>query len=209
MTRNLLAPTSRCSGLKLRQAIRDSSCTSIKVLDYLSTVYREVSSFLVHHLADLLHHSTLHTRPLPTVLVALKPKTRTRYQLPHNSTLWGLFTRGSRAHSQYTAYKFTLANALPGTPHSIPSYTGQKPPASPSSIKTSKMDATLEVARLVLRQESSASGTLPDAADTCEGKNSYDGRMGVRISAIFVILVGSLFGKSSDTTSCSVCTNSI
>jgi zinc transporter 1/2/3 len=69
------------------------------------------------------------------------------------------------------------------------------------------MDAALEVARLVLRQESSAPETLPDEAITCEGSNSYDGRMGVRISAIFVIFIGSLFGKSSDTTSSPACTN--
>lgn len=31
---------------------------------------------------------------------------------------------------------------------------------------------------------------------TCQADNDYDGRMGVRISAIFVIGVSSLFGKS-------------
>jgi len=31
---------------------------------------------------------------------------------------------------------------------------------------------------------------------TCQADNDYDGRMGVRISAIFVIGVCSLFGKS-------------
>jgi hypothetical protein len=58
------------------------------------------------------------------------------------------------------------------------------------------MDAAMEVARLVLRQESTPPADTPDEAIQCEGQNSYDGRMGVRISAIFVILVGSLFGKS-------------
>jgi hypothetical protein len=57
------------------------------------------------------------------------------------------------------------------------------------------MDAAMEVARLVLRQESTPPAETPDEAIQCEGQNSYDGRMGVRISAIFVILVGSLFGK--------------
>jgi zinc transporter 1/2/3 len=54
--------------------------------------------------------------------------------------------------------------------------------------------AAMEVARLVLRQE--ASGPEAQSADEsqCSGLNEYDGRMGVRISAIFVILIGSLFG---------------
>jgi zinc transporter 1/2/3 len=58
------------------------------------------------------------------------------------------------------------------------------------------MDATaMELARLVLRQDLPGAETSPDEEVTCEGTNGYDGRMGVRISAIFVILVGSLFGK--------------
>jgi hypothetical protein len=69
--------------------------------------------------------------------------------------------------------------------------------------------AALEVARLVLRQESSPPEEMPNEAIQCEGSNSYDGRMGVRISAIFVILVGSLFGMPFDsTTVSSACTNS-
>lgn len=52
----------------------------------------------------------------------------------------------------------------------------------------------MEVARLVLRQDDgSAAEEAP--APACETQNSYDGRMGVRISAIFVIMAGSLFGK--------------
>lgn len=30
---------------------------------------------------------------------------------------------------------------------------------------------------------------------SCEGSNEYDGRMGVRVSSIFVILVASTFGQ--------------
>jgi zinc transporter 1/2/3 len=57
------------------------------------------------------------------------------------------------------------------------------------------MDAvTMEVARLILRQEPTLPETTPDEAITCSGSNDYDGRMGIRISAIFVILVGSTFG---------------
>lgn len=51
----------------------------------------------------------------------------------------------------------------------------------------------MEVARLVLRQDA---GSEAEAKPTCDGSNGYDGRMGVRISSIFVILVGSLWGKS-------------
>ena len=45
---------------------------------------------------------------------------------------------------------------------------------------------------------SAAVGATPTGGDTpaCSVGNGYDGRMGVRISAIFVILVGSLFGMS-------------
>jgi hypothetical protein len=49
----------------------------------------------------------------------------------------------------------------------------------------------MEIARLVLRQE----GAEADAPVTCASDNEYDGRMGVRISSIFVILVGSAWGK--------------
>jgi len=47
----------------------------------------------------------------------------------------------------------------------------------------------LEVARLVLRQSAEAEEPV-----ACSGSNDYNGRMGVRISSIFVILVGSTFG---------------
>jgi len=53
--------------------------------------------------------------------------------------------------------------------------------------------AAMEVARLVLRQDP---GSESDTVPTCSGANDYDGRMGVRISSIFVILVGSTWGKS-------------
>jgi len=53
------------------------------------------------------------------------------------------------------------------------------------------MDSTaMNIARLVLRQHSA------DTPIVCEGGNSYDGRQGIRISSIFVILVGSLFGAA-------------
>ncbi|KNG47257.1 membrane zinc transporter [Stemphylium lycopersici] len=50
--------------------------------------------------------------------------------------------------------------------------------------------AALDMASLVLRQ----ADTLPEAPVTCGGSNEYDGRMGVRISSIFAILVASSFG---------------
>ena len=65
------------------------------------------------------------------------------------------------------------------------------------------MDAVaMEVARLVLRQDAGAGGAeeQPEEPIVCSGANDYDGRMGVRISAIFVILVGSTFGTSSSLT---------
>lgn len=49
------------------------------------------------------------------------------------------------------------------------------------------MGLPMELARLVLRDEEPASG--------CSTSNEYDGRMGVRISSIFVIMVGSMVGE--------------
>ncbi|KAK1909089.1 hypothetical protein P3342_011167 [Pyrenophora teres f. teres] len=51
------------------------------------------------------------------------------------------------------------------------------------------MATALEVARLVLRQSAEAEEPV-----VCSSSNDYDGRMGVRISSIFVILVASSFG---------------
>jgi zinc transporter 1/2/3 len=60
------------------------------------------------------------------------------------------------------------------------------------------MSQLLHLATLVARQESpdEATTTVPLAGTPghCETGNEYNGSMGVRISAIFVILVGSLFG---------------
>ncbi|OJD36797.1 plasma membrane low affinity zinc ion protein [Diplodia corticola] len=63
------------------------------------------------------------------------------------------------------------------------------------------MENALNVAHLVLRQESAESGgsssvpaDLIGTAGYCDTTNEYDGRMGLRISSIFVILVGSLAG---------------
>jgi zinc transporter 1/2/3 len=55
----------------------------------------------------------------------------------------------------------------------------------------------MQMARLVLRQETEGPETLPDEPVSCEGSNEYDGRMGTRISAIFVILVASAFGENT------------
>lgn len=51
--------------------------------------------------------------------------------------------------------------------------------------------AAMEVARLVLRQDADSEAEITPA---CGTSNDYDGRMGLRISSIFVILVGSLWG---------------
>ena len=50
----------------------------------------------------------------------------------------------------------------------------------------------MELARLVLRQDL---GSETETTLACEGSNEYDGRMGVRILSIFVILVGLTWGK--------------
>lgn len=51
-----------------------------------------------------------------------------------------------------------------------------------------------EIARLVLRQAEEAADDTPSPGH-CVGNNEYDGRMGIRISSIFVILIGSVFGE--------------
>lgn len=60
------------------------------------------------------------------------------------------------------------------------------------------MSAVEVVADLVARQalqSVAAAATSAAAASACSRDNDYDGRMGLRISAIFVILIGSTFGK--------------
>lgn len=58
-----------------------------------------------------------------------------------------------------------------------------------------------QLAYLVVRQAADGGNSSQDTTteeDTpghCSGANDYDGRLGIRISAIFVILIGSLFGE--------------
>ncbi|KAL8956878.1 MAG: hypothetical protein Q9193_005709, partial [Seirophora villosa] len=49
------------------------------------------------------------------------------------------------------------------------------------------------VARQVAADAISSTTAASDEAPACDVGNDFDGRLGVRISAIFVILVGSLF----------------
>lgn len=51
------------------------------------------------------------------------------------------------------------------------------------------------VARQVAPEAISSSAPATDETPACDVGNEFDGRLGVRISAIFVILVGSLLGK--------------
>ena len=63
------------------------------------------------------------------------------------------------------------------------------------------MSAVEQVANLVVRQalNSAAATSSPEELELpppeCESANEYDGRLGLRISAIFVILVGSTLGE--------------
>jgi zinc transporter 1/2/3 len=56
------------------------------------------------------------------------------------------------------------------------------------------MDNAREVARLVARQVTEAPDDLIGTPGHCDGSNEYDGRLGLRVSAIFVILTGSMLG---------------
>ena len=58
------------------------------------------------------------------------------------------------------------------------------------------------VVKFVARQAYQAAVATPAAATStakpaCDTKNDYDGRIGLRVSAIFVILIGSTFGRLS------------
>jgi zinc transporter 1/2/3 len=56
------------------------------------------------------------------------------------------------------------------------------------------MSLLMELARFVVRQaEEAVEGEA--APEACSTANDFDGRMGIRISSIFVILIGSTLGK--------------
>lgn len=57
--------------------------------------------------------------------------------------------------------------------------------------------AIVELASLVLRQSTEEPAADLDAPPACGGGNSYDGRMGLRVSSVFVILIGSTLGRST------------
>jgi len=66
-----------------------------------------------------------------------------------------------------------------------------------------------EIAHLLVRQTPAIdadTGTVPEPIEGtpghCSGSNEYDGRLGLRVSAIFVILLGSFFGQYICTMSC-------
>jgi zinc transporter 1/2/3 len=56
--------------------------------------------------------------------------------------------------------------------------------------------STVEFVNLFLRQvtETDPAAEEVEEVPACGGANEYDGRMGLRISAVFVILAGSTFG---------------
>lgn len=53
------------------------------------------------------------------------------------------------------------------------------------------MSTLSDLARLVVRQDPGEEGPSPG---NCNTGNEFDGRLGLRISAIFVILIGSTLG---------------
>jgi zinc transporter 1/2/3 len=63
------------------------------------------------------------------------------------------------------------------------------------------LEAVNLLARQVAEKEEMIQVPLAGTAGHCVAGNEYDGSMGLRISAIFVILVGSLFGMLMSTLS--------
>ena len=53
-----------------------------------------------------------------------------------------------------------------------------------------------QIAPTAVGAAGSTTSAAAQVAATCDLSNEFDGRLGLRISAIFVILVGSLFGWS-------------
>ena len=68
------------------------------------------------------------------------------------------------------------------------------------SLWAGKMEGVDAIANVVARGALQSAAAASSAAATvttqpaCASDNDYDGRIGVRVSAIFVILVGSMFG---------------
>ena len=64
------------------------------------------------------------------------------------------------------------------------------------------MSGVEAIANVVVRQAAGTAAATLAAASTakpaCSPDNDYDGRIELRISSIFVILVGSMFGESNE-----------
>lgn len=57
-----------------------------------------------------------------------------------------------------------------------------------------------QLAYLVIRQaDNTTDESLIGTPGHCDAGNDYNGKIGLRVSSIFVILVGSMFGKSAKT----------
>ena len=59
------------------------------------------------------------------------------------------------------------------------------------------MATPMDIARLLVRQAEEGADDEPSPGH-CVSSNDYDGRMGIRISAVFVILIGSMLGESNN-----------
>lgn len=66
------------------------------------------------------------------------------------------------------------------------------------------MSGVSEFVDLVVRQ-ATAGDTTDEARPVCGGSNEYDGRMGLRIAAVFVVLIGASFGMSQFRIGCNSC----
>ena len=65
----------------------------------------------------------------------------------------------------------------------------------PNLVLRQALNTITEASQIAIAAAATPSSSRP----ACDETNAFDGRIGVRISAIFVILVGSLFGTAVPT----------
>jgi hypothetical protein len=111
-------------------------------------------------------------------------------------------TRDNHPHHQDTLHTPRLRYGTDPRLISLVALTSPAPTISkaikfhihPATVVATDMAIPMELARLLVRQ---AEEGAEEAPVTCSSENDFDGRIGLRISALFVILIGSTLGEST------------